>query len=160
MVLVQRQGKLGLGAAYRAGIHAAKGNWIVLMDADLSHHPKYLGAFLGEMLHHCVTQEWGPCFAATSAVSVSLPVSCSGNSCDRSAWMWCLTWFSGYRRLARAPTETQRTTGADIVTGTRYRTGGGVYGWTTSRRVVSNGANILAQTLLMPGVSDLTGSYR
>jgi hypothetical protein len=58
----------------------------------------------------------------------------------------------------------------DIVTGTRYRFGaspsmsgtaaGGVHGWDLKRKMVSRGANFLADTALDPGVSDLTGSFR
>ncbi|KAF9242385.1 glycosyltransferase family 2 protein [Melanogaster broomeanus] len=58
----------------------------------------------------------------------------------------------------------------DIVTGTRYRSTatpslsetrpGGVYGWDLKRKLVSRGANFLAATVLNPGVSDLTGSFR
>jgi dolichol-phosphate mannosyltransferase len=48
----------------------------------------------------------------------------------------------------------------DIVSGTRYALGGGVYGWDLVRKLMSRGANFLAQTLLRPGASDLTGSFR
>lgn len=72
------------------------------MDADLSHHPKYIPAMIRK----------------------------------------------------------QTTTGADIVTGTRYAPGGGVFGWNFKRKLTSRGANTLAQALLQPGVSDLTGSFR
>ena len=48
----------------------------------------------------------------------------------------------------------------DLVTGTRYVEGGGVFGWDLKRKVVSRGANLLTQILLRPGVSDLTGSFR
>ena len=58
----------------------------------------------------------------------------------------------------------------DIVTGTRYRSAsspkmsgispGGVHGWDLKRKMVSRGANFLADTVLNPGVSDLTGSFR
>lgn len=58
----------------------------------------------------------------------------------------------------------------DIVTGTRYRSSakpalsgtepGGVHGWDLKRKLVSRGANFLADTVLSPGVSDLTGSFR
>ncbi len=48
----------------------------------------------------------------------------------------------------------------DIVTGTRYARGGGVYGWDLKRKVISRGANFLTQILLNPGVSDVTGSFR
>eukprot|EP00877_Chromochloris_zofingiensis_P001626 jgi/Chrzof1/11464/Cz05g37170.t1 len=42
VILKPRQKKLGLGTAYAHGLQFARGNWVVLMDADLSHHPKYL----------------------------------------------------------------------------------------------------------------------
>lgn len=72
----------------------------------------------------------------------------------------------------------QQAHNLDIVTGTRYRTiptpsmpssysltsapapAGGVYGWDLKRKLVSRGANFLADTVLQPGVSDLTGSFR
>jgi len=37
---------------------------------------------------------------------------------------------------------------------------GGVHGWDLKRKLVSRGANFLADTVLNPGVSDLTGSFR
>lgn len=37
---------------------------------------------------------------------------------------------------------------------------GGVHGWDLKRKMVSRGANFLADTVLSPGVSDLTGSFR
>nr|KJB29650.1 hypothetical protein B456_005G113700 [Gossypium raimondii] len=94
ILLRPRPKKLGLGTAYIHGLKHASGNFVVIMDADLSHHPKYL-----------------PCFI-------------------------------------------------NIVTGTRYVKGGGVHGWSLMRKLTSRGANVLAQTLLWPGVSDLTGSFR
>jgi dolichol-phosphate mannosyltransferase len=36
----------------------------------------------------------------------------------------------------------------------------GVAGWDTRRIITSRGANLLANVLLNPGVSDLTGSFR
>ncbi|RLN42863.1 dolichol-phosphate mannosyltransferase subunit 1 [Panicum miliaceum] len=54
----------------------------------------------------------------------------------------------------------QKVTGADVVTGTRYVKNGGVHGWNLMRKLTSRGANVLAQTLLQPGASDLTGSFR
>lgn len=38
IILKPRAKKLGLGTAYIHGIKHATGNFIVLMDADLSHH--------------------------------------------------------------------------------------------------------------------------
>jgi dolichol-phosphate mannosyltransferase len=102
VTIVSRKGKLGLGTAYAAGLNVAKGDAIILMDADLSHHPK----FIPQMIH------------------------------------------------------VMKTTNADIVSGTRYRRGGGVAGWDFKRKLTSKGANFLAQFLLNPGASDLTGSFR
>lgn len=113
-----RAGKLGLGTAYVHGLRFTTGNYIVIMDADFSHHPK----FIADMI-----------------------------------------------RVQIGPTAPSG--GYDIVTGTRYANGSGaddgalskesgVYGWDLKRKLVSRGANILADTLLRPGVSDLTGSFR
>lgn len=90
-----RAGKLGLGTAYVHGLQYATGDFVVIMDADLSHHPKYLPDFIAK----------------------------------------------------------QAATGADVVTGTRYGPGGGVFGWNFKRKLISRGANTLAATLLQPGVS-------
>lgn len=38
----QRPGKLGLGSAYVDGLALARADRVVLMDADLSHHPKFI----------------------------------------------------------------------------------------------------------------------
>jgi len=46
IVLLKRAGKLGLGSAYRAGLEICKGNFVILMDADLSHHPKFIPEFI------------------------------------------------------------------------------------------------------------------
>ena len=35
-----------------------------------------------------------------------------------------------------------------------------MHGWDLKRKLVSRGANFLASTVLAPGVSDLTGSFR
>ncbi|KAG5876736.1 hypothetical protein JTB14_028610 [Gonioctena quinquepunctata] len=46
IVLRPRAGKLGLGTAYIHGLKHATGNFIILMDADLSHHPKFISEFI------------------------------------------------------------------------------------------------------------------
>ncbi|MCJ1440721.1 MAG: dolichol-P-mannose synthesis [Stictis urceolatum] len=102
IVLKPRAGKLGLGTAYVHGLQFATGTYVIIMDADFSHHPKHLPDMIA----------------------------------------------------------LQKKTNADIVTGTRYRGDGGVYGWDLKRKFVSRGANLFADTVLRPGVSDLTGSYR
>eukprot|EP00560_Eucampia_antarctica_P000264 CAMPEP_0197837966 /NCGR_PEP_ID=MMETSP1437-20131217/33939_1 /TAXON_ID=49252 ORGANISM="Eucampia antarctica, Strain CCMP1452" /NCGR_SAMPLE_ID=MMETSP1437 /ASSEMBLY_ACC=CAM_ASM_001096 /LENGTH=236 /DNA_ID=CAMNT_0043445459 /DNA_START=155 /DNA_END=865 /DNA_ORIENTATION=+ len=100
--IVSREGKLGLGSAYSAGLKVSTGDRIILMDADLSHHPKFIPLMIDVM--------------------------------DKSH--------------------------VDIVSGTRYRKGGGVAGWDFKRKLISTGANFLASFLLNPGASDLTGSFR
>jgi dolichol-phosphate mannosyltransferase len=102
ILLKPRAGKLGLGTAYVHGLQFATGNYTIIMDADFSHHPK----FIIEMI------------------------------------------------------ALQKQGNYDIVTGTRYAGNGGVYGWDLKRKFVSRGANLFADTLLRPGVSDLTGSFR
>lgn len=102
IVLKTREGKLGLGTAYIYGLKFVRGNFIIIMDADLSHHPKYIEEMIAMQL----------------------------------------------------------ATNVDVVTGTRYAKGGGVYGWDWFRKLTSKTANYLAQILLNPGVSDLTGSFR
>ncbi|KKY36920.1 putative dolichol-phosphate mannosyltransferase [Diaporthe ampelina] len=97
-----RTGKLGLGTAYVHGLQFAKGNFIIIMDADFSHHPKFIPQMIA----------------------------------------------------------LQKAHDYDIVTGTRYAAGGGVFGWDLKRKLTSKGANIFADTVLRPGVSDLTGSFR
>jgi dolichol-phosphate mannosyltransferase len=105
VTIVSRNGKLGLGTAYIAGLKASKGDRIILMDADLSHHPKFIPQMVDLM------------------------------------------------------NKTKR----EIISGTRYGpsgAGGGVYGWDFKRKLTSRGANFLADFLLNPGCSDLTGSFR
>uniref|UniRef100_A0A8C7MUB3 Dolichol-phosphate mannosyltransferase subunit 1 n=1 Tax=Oncorhynchus kisutch TaxID=8019 RepID=A0A8C7MUB3_ONCKI len=96
ILLRPRAKKLGLGTAYIHGIKHATGNYVFIMDADLSHH------------------------------------------------------------VSGSPREG----GYDLVSGTRYRGDGGVYGWDLRRKLISRGANYVTQVLLRPGASDLTGSFR
>ncbi|EFP76836.2 dolichol-phosphate mannosyltransferase [Puccinia graminis f. sp. tritici CRL 75-36-700-3] len=102
IIIRPRAGKLGLGTAYMHGLSTCTGTFTIIMDADFSHHPKYLPTFIA----------------------------------------------------------LQRAHGLDIVTGSRYRPGGGVHGWDFKRKLVSRGANMLTYILLDPGVSDVTGSFR
>ncbi|XP_022248985.1 dolichol-phosphate mannosyltransferase subunit 1-like isoform X2 [Limulus polyphemus] len=46
IVLRPREKKLGLGTAYVHGINHASGNFVIIMDADLSHHPKFIPEFI------------------------------------------------------------------------------------------------------------------
>ena len=68
--------------------------------------------------------------------------------------------FSHHPKFLPPMIATQKEGDRDIVTGTRYAGDGGVYGWDLKRKLVSRGANLFADTVLRPGVSDLTGSFR
>jgi dolichol-phosphate mannosyltransferase len=69
--------------------------------------------------------------------------------------------FSHHPKFLPQMIATQKTGDYDIVTGTRYAgSTAGVYGWDLKRKLVSRGANLFADTVLRPGVSDLTGSFR
>ena len=46
LVLHKRPGKLGLGSAYVEGLKFCTGDFVILMDADISHHPKYITKFI------------------------------------------------------------------------------------------------------------------
>lgn len=46
IVLKPRAGKLGLGTAYVHGLQFATGNYVIIMDADFSHHPKFIPEFI------------------------------------------------------------------------------------------------------------------
>nr|ACO11013.1 Dolichol-phosphate mannosyltransferase [Caligus rogercresseyi] len=48
ILLRPRASKLGLGTAYVHGMKHATGEFIVIMDADLSHHPKFIPQFLAK----------------------------------------------------------------------------------------------------------------
>lgn len=99
---IQREKKLGLASAYSAGLSHCTYNYVFVMDADLSHDPKYFSEFV----------------------------------------------------------KTQNSQKCDIVASTRYKGSGGVYGWSFYRKLISRGANNLAQTVLGIRTSDVTGSYR
>ena len=52
--LVERQSKNGLGTAYKVGFRHAierQANYVIQMDADLSHAPEYIPEFLRELEH-------------------------------------------------------------------------------------------------------------
>ena len=48
--ILKRMGKLGLGSAYVDGLKLCKGNFVIIMDADFSHHPKYIPQFIQRQL--------------------------------------------------------------------------------------------------------------
>eukprot|EP01056_Protomagalhaensia_sp_Gyna25_P000607 Protomagalhaensia_sp_Gyna_25__606@NODE_1286_length_1980_cov_703_193199_g349_i2_p1_GENE_NODE_1286_length_1980_cov_703_193199_g349_i2NODE_1286_length_1980_cov_703_193199_g349_i2_p1_ORF_typecomplete_len242_score46_95Glycos_transf_2/PF00535_26/4_8e33Glyco_tranf_2_3/PF13641_6/1_4e23Glyco_transf_21/PF13506_6/1_9e05Glyco_tranf_2_2/PF10111_9/0_0028NTP_transferase/PF00483_23/0_02_NODE_1286_length_1980_cov_703_193199_g349_i27651490 len=52
MHILKRPGKLGLGSAYMDALKAVKGKFVILMDADLSHHPKFIPVMIDAQKKH------------------------------------------------------------------------------------------------------------
>ena len=52
IVLRPRKAKLGLGTAYIHGVKHATGNFIILMDADLSHHVRWTNQIADTLHYH------------------------------------------------------------------------------------------------------------
>lgn len=50
-VLRTRPGKLGLGTAYVYGLKHASGDFVVVMDADLSHHVNFCLSLCDPFVH-------------------------------------------------------------------------------------------------------------
>uniref|UniRef100_A0A7I4ALH0 Dolichol-phosphate mannosyltransferase subunit 1 n=1 Tax=Physcomitrium patens TaxID=3218 RepID=A0A7I4ALH0_PHYPA len=50
ILLRPRAAKLGLGTAYVHGLKYVSGDFVIILDADLSHHPKYLPNFIRKQL--------------------------------------------------------------------------------------------------------------
>ncbi|PAV89740.1 hypothetical protein WR25_11211 [Diploscapter pachys] len=69
VVLRPREGKLGLGTAYIHGLKHSRGNFIILMDADLSHHPKYIPQMIETQKKHESDIVTGTRYAGNGGVS-------------------------------------------------------------------------------------------
>ena len=46
IIIISRPGKLGLGSAYMDGLKICRGEFVFLMDADMSHHPQHIPEFI------------------------------------------------------------------------------------------------------------------
>ncbi|XP_043267533.1 dolichol-phosphate mannosyltransferase subunit 1 [Venturia canescens] len=68
IVLKPREKKLGLGTAYIHGIKYATGNFIVIMDADLSHHPKFIPKMIEKQLESSLDIVTGTRYAGEGGV--------------------------------------------------------------------------------------------
>ncbi|KAL7272606.1 dolichol-P-mannose synthesis [Rhizina undulata] len=54
ILLKPRAGKLGLGTAYVHGLQFVTGNYVIIMDADFSHHPKFIPSMIAvQKASHC-----------------------------------------------------------------------------------------------------------
>ncbi|TPX38364.1 hypothetical protein SmJEL517_g00155 [Synchytrium microbalum] len=68
IILRPRPGKLGLGTAYIHGSKSATGNFIIIMDADFSHHPKHIPEFVELQQMHNYDIVTGTRYAAGGSV--------------------------------------------------------------------------------------------
>mmetsp|Transcript_8609 Transcript_8609/g.14345 ORF Transcript_8609/g.14345 Transcript_8609/m.14345 type:complete len:205 (+) Transcript_8609:90-704(+) len=48
IIIHSRPGKMGLGSAYIDGLTLCNGDFVILMDADMSHHPKHIPEFISK----------------------------------------------------------------------------------------------------------------
>ncbi|TPP60588.1 Dolichol-phosphate mannosyltransferase [Fasciola gigantica] len=69
VVLKPRKAKLGLGTAYLHGLNYARGQYIIIMDADLSHHPKFIPEFIKLQREQDYDIVTGTRYALTGGVS-------------------------------------------------------------------------------------------
>jgi dolichol-phosphate mannosyltransferase len=130
--LKPRKGKLGLGSAYIHGLQFARGEFVILMDADLSHNPKAIPEFIRKQEEGDYDVVTGTRYLASSSSSLSISSRITNSS-------------SSTKSSRKSKIKEQEC---------------GVYGWDTRRKLTSRVANYLAHVLLNPGVSDLTGSFR
>ena len=163
---------LTAGSAYVHGLKHASGDYVLLMDADMSHHVSTTD-LPGQSSKHQI-QPWA--CSVTQARLMCLPagvVQCVDtlsviHSNSRAlplghlALETALVTASGCVMQPKYIPDfiaKQQEGNFAIVTGTRYVTGGGVYGWDFRRKLTSRGANILASVLLQPGVSNLASIF-
>lgn len=106
MVVIHREAKEGIGRAHLAGMREAIDlgiDFIVQMDADLSHQPEVIPQMLGTML----------------------------------------------------------STGAGVIIGSRYVSGGSFsQNWGIHRRLLSRGGSFYINTLMRTGIRDTTGGFK
>ena len=70
--LKPRKGKLGLGSAYIHGLQFARGEFVILMDADLSHNPKAIPEFIRKQEEGDYDVVTGTRYLASSSSSLSI----------------------------------------------------------------------------------------
>ncbi|KAG5542777.1 hypothetical protein RHGRI_015778 [Rhododendron griersonianum] len=128
------------GTPYVHGLKHVSGNFVVIMDADLSHY---------------LTCTMQCCSSLTIMLRISkmqpIQVQIKGHVND-------VTKYVLFPQPKYLPSLME--TGGSIVTETSYVKGGGLHGWNLKRKLTRRGGNVLALTLLWPALSDLNGSFR
>ncbi|XKL59920.1 hypothetical protein PGB90_000936 [Kerria lacca] len=107
IVLRPRQKKLGLGTAYMHGLKEAVGNFVILMDADLSHHPKYIPQFIKKQQNENYDIVTGTRYAGNGGVSgwdfQRKLISCSANFLTQFLLRPNVSDLTGSFRLYKKP---------------------------------------------------------
>lgn len=103
IIILNRGKKLGLGTAYKAGLELAAGDYIVLMDADLSHHPKFIPEFIKKVKDEKCDIVTGTRYSGNGGVSgwdiKRKVVSCGANVLTQMALGPSVTDLTGSFRI-------------------------------------------------------------
>lgn len=81
--LKPRKGKLGLGSAYIHGLQFARGEFVIIMDADLSHNPKAIPEFIRKQEEGDYDVVTGTRYLASSSSSSSRITNSSRSTKDQ-----------------------------------------------------------------------------
>ena len=84
LCLKPRKGKLGLGSAYIHGLHFARGQFVIIMDADLSHNPKAIPEFIRKQEEGDYDVVTGTRYLASPSFSSSFRINNSSNKANKN----------------------------------------------------------------------------
>lgn len=103
IIILNRGKKLGLGTAYVAGLELVTGDYVVLMDADLSHHPKFIPQFINKAKENDYDIVTGTRYDGVGGVSgwdfKRKVISCGANTLTQLALGPSVTDLTGSFRL-------------------------------------------------------------
>lgn len=103
IIILNRGKKLGLGTAYVAGLELVTGDYVILMDADLSHHPKFIPQFINKAKENDYDIVTGTRYDGTGGVSgwdlKRKIISCGANTLTQLALGPSVSDLTGSFRL-------------------------------------------------------------
>ncbi|VDP73745.1 unnamed protein product [Echinostoma caproni] len=159
---IPRKAKLGLGTAYLHGLEYAKGQYIVIMDADLSHHPKFIPEFIRLQQKYKYDIVTGTRYALTGGVSGwdlkrklirYFHVTVTNLIVTPLSTSHCFEERITYRSTNAEPRLFHLANKSQVPSIPFTFTRGRLYPCCRT-------ANYIAQVLLRPKATDLTGSFR
>jgi dolichol-phosphate mannosyltransferase len=145
---LHRSGKLGLGTAIIAGMKYAIAHgydYVLNMDADFSHHPRYLPAMLAGMEGNMLPRPLGE--GQHDGAVLPRPLG-EGRGEGAASEV-------GIRK-----SEIAGSNPVDVMIGSRYIPGGGTVAWPLKRKLMSRAVNLYARWLLWLKPKDVSGGYR